>query len=322
MTRATLAPAGWGRLLLIAAALSGGCQGRKAEAPPVTTPQDAARAALEAGDADRSLSLAEQLPSEPATWVLQGRAWARKAQTAPLPTPPPPVAPLPRGAEPARAPEFKPEELKALEYFERAAAAEPREWQAHLGVADLLGPHAVRRYEAAVGQKHRPASPAGPVPGEPDWSVERILRAYQQAVQVREGDPAPVEALIAFGTRVGRAVEVDEAFKELIRRKREDPEPLVRHGDFLAKVINDPERAVAQYQQALIWRPDDAAIKARLADIYLGLAGEHLKKREYMGAQVNVQASRRYVTDPLSPQGQLLRSYEQQLQDVRAGVVR
>lgn len=302
--------------------LTSGCHGqRPTEAPPATTPQDAARGVLEGGDADGALRLAEQLPSEPATWVVQGRAWARKAQGAPLPTPPPPPSPLLRGAEPPRAPEFKPEELKALDFFERAAAADPKQWQAHLGIADLLAPHAVRRYESEMGQR-RHAPPAPHAAGEPDWSIDRILRAYQQAVQVREGDPAPVEALIGFGTRVRRAVEVDGAYRELIRRRREDPEPLVRHGDFLAKVVKDPQRAVEQYQQALIWRPDDASIKSRLADVYLGLAGEHLQKREYMAAQVHVQGARRYVTDPLSPQSQLLRSYEQQLQDVRSGVVR
>jgi len=307
---------------LALALLTAGCRGqRSTEAPPSTTPQDAARAAVEAGDADKALDLAEQLPSEPATWVVQGRAWAHKAQGAPLPTPPPPPSPLPRGAEPPRAPEFKPEELKALEFFERAAAADPKQWQAHLGVADLLAPHAVRRYESELGQKrHAHAPPAAA--GEPDWSIDRILRAYQQAVEAREGDPAPVEALIAFGTHVGRVVEVDDAYKELIRRRREDPGPLVRHGDFLAKVVKDPKRAVEQYQQALIWRPDEGSIKARLADVYLGLAGEHLRKREYMAAQVHVQAARRYVTDPQSPQSELLRSYEQQLQDIRAGVVR
>lgn len=313
------------RVLLLAAvaALVPACtSGPKTAPPPPSTPQDAARGALERGDAAQALSLAEQLPSEPATWVLQGQAWARLAQAAPLPTPPPPPSPLPRGAEPPQAPEFKPEELKALDFFERAAAADPRQWLAHLGVAELLAPHAVRRHEAEAVLKRRPAGPPTPVPGEPDWSVERILRAYQQAVQVREGDPLPVEALIAFGTRVGRAVEVDEAYKELIRRKREDPEPLVRHGDFLARVVKNPERAVEQYQQALIWRPSDAAITARLADVYLGLAGEHLRKREYMAAQVHVQAARRYVTNPTSPQAQQLRAYEQQLQDVRSGIVR
>lgn len=308
--------------LCAAAALVLACQaGPKATPPPPTTPQDAVRAALQQGDAAQALSLAERLPSEPGTWVLQGQAWARLAQAAPLPTPPPPASPLPRGAEPPRAPEFKPEELKALEFFERAAAADPRQWLAHLGIAELLAPHAVRRFEAEAVQKRRAAPPAPPA-GEPDWSVERILRAYQQAVQVREGDPAPVEALIAFGTRVGRVVEVDEAYKELIRRRREDPDALVRHGDFLARVARNPERAVEQYQQALIWRPSDAAITARLADVYLGLAGDYLRKREYMAAQVHVQAARRYVTDPGSPQALQLRSYEQQLQDVRSGIVR
>jgi hypothetical protein len=69
------------------------------------------------------------------TLYLTGRLWAKKAVTAPLPTPPPAASPLPRGAQLPPAPEFKPEEIQAVSYNEKAVAARPDYAAAHVGLA-------------------------------------------------------------------------------------------------------------------------------------------------------------------------------------------
>ncbi len=78
--------------------------------------------------------------------------------------------------------------------------------------------------------------------------------------------------MIRFATRAGRVAEADGAFQELVRRRREDPELLVRYGDFLAGPGKNADGALARYAQALIWRPDDAATRLKMADIHLAAA--------------------------------------------------
>jgi tetratricopeptide (TPR) repeat protein len=279
---------------------------------------------IQQGRADEALSRLESLPGGPRTWLLQGRAWSKKAETAPLPTPPPLSEGAPPGAEPPRAPEFKAEELKALDAFERAAAGDPQLAAAHLAIAELLAPHALRRHEAQAqqpkkGRKGLPPPTPAPAPGEPDWSVDRVLRAYQQAAHVEEGSRDAIEPWIRFALGTGRLQEADAAFRELIKRDRENADPLARYGDFLWHMRREPELAVERYEQALIWRPDDASIKGRLADIYLDLGSERLSRREYMSAQVHFDAARKYVPGPSSPQAQRLRDYELRLREVRQG---
>ncbi|MFI5008137.1 MAG: hypothetical protein ACHQKZ_11885, partial [Solirubrobacterales bacterium] len=83
-------------LLLLAACRGqrGGSAGDSA-APP--DPLDEAREFLQQGQADAVLARL-QGATDPEALVLQGRAWVKKAETAPLPTPPPLATPLPHGA--------------------------------------------------------------------------------------------------------------------------------------------------------------------------------------------------------------------------------
>ncbi len=237
---------------------------------------------------------------------LLGLAWAGKAESAPVPTPAP-------GSPPSSG--WKPEELTALEFLDRAVAARPDHAGAHRAIAELLAPHALERLHSG-----RPlvAARAGAPPADgPDASVERVLRSYGEAVQA---DPAATEAaegLIRFATAAGRLAEADAAYRELLRRRREDPGLLVRYGDFLAGPMSQPDAALAQYAQALMWRPDDTATRAKVANIHLQAAAGYLQRHEYAMAEARLNEARRARVDAASPQAARLRELDQALRDIR-----
>ena len=92
-------------LLLVAAI---GCQSRStpgggSAAPASSRDVEEARAMLEARDADGTLARLQNAGDDPEALHLQGRAWAKKAESAPLPTPPPDFAPA-QGRAPSPAP--------------------------------------------------------------------------------------------------------------------------------------------------------------------------------------------------------------------------
>ena len=227
-----------------------------------------------------------------------GRAWAGKAQSAPVPTPPP-------GARPSPESPMKPEEQQALGFFERAAALQPGLAKAHLAIADLLTPHALSAARRAGG--------AGPQDGR----VERVLRSYGRAMQADPAGTVAVEAMVRFAAAVGRVPEAESAFEELVRRRREDPDVLVRYGDFLAGPGRNPEGALAQYSQALIWRPDDTATRLTVAAIHLAAAAAFLNDQEYAAAEARLRDARRFVADPASAEAARLREIEGRLREIR-----
>jgi tetratricopeptide (TPR) repeat protein len=285
-----LAPAG--ALVLLV-----GCP-RGAERGAAGDPLAEARALVEERRFDEAIgALADGTDAE--ALYLQGRAWAGKAETAPVPTPVP-------GAGAPGGPLLKPEEERALGFFERAVAARPDHAGAHLGIADLLAPHAL----VAAGRGGW-AAPAG------EGNVDRVLGSYGRAIQADPAGTAAVEAMIRFATRAGRVSEADAAFQELVRRRREDPDVLVRYGDFLAAPGGDGDRALAQYAQALIWRPDDAATRVKMADIHLATAATLLVQRQYLAAEARLREARRFVADPASPQAARLRDLEARLREIR-----
>lgn len=263
----------------------------------------AARALVDEGRFDEALAALGEA-SDAESLFLRGRAWAGKAASAPVPTPAP-------GAVEG-APALKLEELQALDFLERAVAARPDHAGAHLLIADLLAPHALVRAEA---DRRRPAPPPPDAGTRAD--ADRVLRHYADAMQADPGRTDAAERLVAFATAAGRLAEADAAFQELLRRRREDPELLVRYGDFLAGARGNPERALAQYAQALMWRPDDRATRLKMADIYLRAAAEHVARREYAAAEQRVKDARRLGFDLDSPPGARMRDLEQQLRDVR-----
>jgi len=296
------ARAGRGALLLAGVAVA--CQGK-------------APGTGETGGADRTQA------ANPA--YEEGVSWAQKAETAPLPTPPPLLSPVPKGAQPPPAPEFKPEEIQAVSAFERAITADPDDPRPHLALAQLLAPHAVRRHEleeqAAWKKKPPRAKPAPrpptPDPGGVDYSAERIVREYQAAIEDDPSSRAPVEALINFAVEVKQLDAAESALQELVKRVKESPEPFLRYGDFMLTAKKDPEGAIEQYRQALIWKPDDEATRAKVAGIYIDMGSEAYAKRQYAIAQSNFNQAAKYISDKGSPQGLRVQDYLGRLHDIR-----
>ncbi len=237
---------------------------------------------------------------------LLGLAWAGKAESAPVPAPAP-------GAPAIGA--WKPEELTALDFLERAVAARADHAGAHRAIAELLAPHALQRLQP--GRPPGPGRPATPAADGPDASVERVLRSYGEAVQADPSATDAAEGLVRFATAAGRPAEADAAYRELLRRRREDPSLLVRYGDFLAGPMGQPEAALAQYAQALMWRPDDAATRTKVAEIHLQAAASYLQRHEYAMAEARLSEARRAGVDAASPQAGRLRELEQVLRDIR-----
>jgi hypothetical protein len=277
------------------------------------------KALLESGQLDAALAELLKAPDDPDSLYYQGRVWAKKAESAPLPTPPPAPASLPRGAAAPAAPELKGEEIQAAQLYEKAIAARPDNAAPHLALAELLAPHAAHQHDLAedAASHKRPPVPVTPLPV--DASVERVIRAYQAAMQADPASTAPVDGIIQFGRRVGRLDAAEAGFKEMVRRKkeRETAEPLVRYGDFLAQDKKDPLAAIEQYRQALIWVPDDDATRGKVADIYLKLAVDAFAKQQYAVTQADLGDASRYVTDRTSARGQLLEEYRGRLKSIR-----
>jgi hypothetical protein len=289
--------------------------GSEGQAPAADSLAEA-RALVEGGQVDEALARL-QSNNEPESLYLQGLAWARKAEKAPIPTPVPGGTTLP---------EWKPEEIRAIDFLERATDARPDLAGAHLALAQLLAPHALARAEreasasAAAARRRKGKAPEPPltVAAEgPDASPERVIREYQRAAQGDPASKASVEALIDFATRAGRLADAESGYLELLKRVRERPEPFVAYGDFLRDKKQDTDGAIAQYRQALIWQPDDDATKGKIADIYIAQARAHVDAREYATAETRLREAEKYVTDKSSPQGQRLQEQQTFLAQIR-----
>ncbi len=263
---------------------------------------------LAQGRFDEAIARAGEGSDADSLYVL-GAAWAGKAKLAPLPTPAP-------GAAVPAAGLFKTEELTALGFLERAVAARPDHVAAQLALAELLAPHALALAAAVREQARSTVGASVPATG-PDASIERVLRHYADAMQADPAATTAGEALIRFAVAAGRLDEADAAFRELLRRKREDPELLVRYGDFLAGPRANPDAALAQYAQALIWRADDAATRAKMVGIHLRAAAAHVAAQEYTSAEARLGEARRLGIEPGSPQAEQMRQIREALDEVR-----
>jgi tetratricopeptide (TPR) repeat protein len=227
----------------------------------------------------------------------------------------------------APAPEWKPEELETISLLEQALALAPGHSRAHQALAEVLAPHALRRVEAAKvaaaapkgrGKRGRTVETPAPVVSQegPDASPERVLGEYRAAVEADPVAVAPIEALIAFGERTGRTAEAEWALQELLKRARERPEPHVRYGDYL-RGRGDGEGAIAQYRQALIWKADDETTRAKIGDIYITQAEEHLARQEWAAADQRLKDAQKWVKDQKSPTGLRLQAAMSQLRQIR-----
>jgi tetratricopeptide (TPR) repeat protein len=314
-------------LLALAGLVSAGCQspGSTGAAAGDDEPSDVAKARklVEDGQPDAALAALQSAGEHPDALYVGGLAWAKKAETAPLPTPPPPTGPIPKNWELPPAPEYKEEEIRAADLFARALAARPNHARAHLALADLLAPHAARRHdqekEAAAKKKPGKATPAAPPPPV-DSSTDRVIRSYMSAMQ--DGGPvAAIEGIIKFGRRIERYDAAEAGFKELIQRAKEAEvaQPLERYGDFLIQDKKDPAAAQEQYRQALIWRPDDDALRGKLADIYIELGKSYYASRQFSLADTNFKEANRWVTDRSSERARTVEDYQNRLKGIRIG---
>jgi tetratricopeptide (TPR) repeat protein len=284
-----------------------------------------ARALLDQGQPDAALAELQAAGENPEALYFAGTVWMRKAETAALPTPLPPPSPLPKNWEPPPAAEFKDEEVRAADALARAIAVRPNHARAHLALAELLAPHAARahdREQEAAAQKKKPGArpSAPPAPPPVDASTDRVIRSYMAALQ-NDGPPAAIEGIIRFGRRVGRVDAAEAGLKELIRRAREAEaaEPLVRYGDFLLADKKEPGAAVEQYRQALIWRPEDEALRNKLADIYIDLGKGYYASRQWSLADTNFKEAARWVTDRSSERSRTIEDYQRRLISLRTG---
>jgi tetratricopeptide (TPR) repeat protein len=317
-----------GLLLAVALSTTGACA-RQPETPKPAAAPTAAQASspvvegrrlLEQGQLDQALARLQAAADDPEGLYLQGLVWAKKAETAPLPTPPPAPSPLPRGAPPPAAPELKLEEVTAVDLLEKAVAAKPDLAGAHLALAELLAPHAIRRNDAEMAAKKQPRGKSTalrpPDPG-PDYGVERVVQALRSARRADPKSREAVEAQIRFAARIGRLDEAEAGLQELTTRDPEKPEPFIRYGDFLANDKKDPMAAVDQYKQALVWRADDDVTRGKIAETYLAQGLEHWKAGQFGVAESRLKEAQKFVTDRNSPQGVKVQEYLGKLRALR-----
>lgn len=309
--------------LLITLALSvGACQWAardKAGSSERGGPLEEARALYQQGQLDAALATALEAPADdPEGLCLQGLIWARKAEGAPVPTPAPDLAD-------GRPPEFKREELTAIDFLERARTARPDLAEAHLGLANLLAPHAVRRFELMEAGRRagaRRGARAGaaavpPLPEGPDFGAGRVAELYRQAAKADPTNGAALDGLLRFSARVRDIDSQEWALVEQISRQGENPEPRARYAEFLVSARKDRHKAIDYYRQALILAPQDAGIKSRLADLYISLGRESFDVQQWGAAQTMFLEAQKYVVDQSSPQGMLVREHLDRLGSMR-----
>jgi tetratricopeptide (TPR) repeat protein len=294
----------------------------KAKSTRPVSPMDEARALYERGQLDEALARLDASGGDPDALALLGAIWVKKAESAPLPTPPPPPSPAPKHYTPPPAPEFKQEELTALGFLNKALAARAGHAQASLALADLLAPHAARRFDLdAAANRKKGAKPktADAVAGseEADFSIERIVSLYRAAVEGTPTSREAVDKLYAFANRVDRLDDAQWALDELLKREKEKPEPLVAYGDFLREKRKQPQQAIERYREALIWHPDDEFTLGKIADIYIEDAIDLYNKGQLAVAQARLLEAQKYVKNPNSPQGLRIRDYLSKLNSIR-----
>jgi hypothetical protein len=125
------------------------------------------------------------------------------------------------------------------------------------------------------------------------------------------------DALIGFGIQAGRVDAAEAGHRELLNRVREKPEPFIRYGDFLVTHKQDTDAAIEQYRQALIWRADDDATRAKIADIFLTRGIDAFNRQQFASAEQAFQQAAKWITDRSSPQAQRLAQFQDRLREIR-----
>lgn len=128
---------------------------------------------------------------------------------------------------------------KALEYYERALAADPRDQEAIKARKDLAAEHAMTRSSLPIGHSREQIKDK-----DRAASLEREKRLHQSDEELR-ADLARLE----------------ERYTE-----NRDPELMVRMAEIHER-LKDPESALQWIERALSYKKDDAALAARVGDL-------------------------------------------------------
>jgi Tfp pilus assembly protein PilF len=123
-----------------------------------------------------------------------------------------------------------------------------------------------------------------------------VARAYRAAVQALTTDAAAREAFYRFAVRTEQLEDADWVLQQAIARDKENTEPLIRYGDFLATIRKQPDQAIAQYRQALLWKPDDVAVKEKIGEIHLSRGQAHLQQTEWALADASYREARKWAS--------------------------
>ena len=75
--------------------------------------------------------------------------------------------------------------------------------------------------------------------------------------------------------------------------------------------------AIEQYRQALIWRSDDDATRAKIAEIYLARGAERFNQQQFAGAEQEFNQASKWITDRASPQALRLKDYQEKMREIR-----
>jgi tetratricopeptide (TPR) repeat protein len=269
-----------------------------AGAPAMAPAVQQGKALMDQGQLDAALAKLQELPDDPVSLYYQGVVHVRKGLAAPLPE---------TG--------YREEDKLAAQALERAIAAKPEFAAAHFTLAELLAVYA-RQHHNAPARKGR-GRPPTPAPDDPDASPERVARAYQAAVQHDKTSRAPIDALIKFAREMKRPDDADLAYRELLLRDKEKPEPHMLYGDFLAKEKKDRLKAVEQYQLALVWAPQDPTPKQKICETYIDWAQEHYDAGEWANADARLKDAQRFLPGPQSPEARRIQELRATLGELR-----
>ena len=285
--------------------LGAGCGGRDgSDAGAAADPLAEARGLLAERRYDDVLARVGEA-ADPDAAYLAGRAWAGKAESAPVPTPAPGVAGGERSAQAGR-------RARRSRFTSAPSPRAPTSWTPRSHSRSCWRRTRWRPWRALPGR--RPGRrPRAARPARRARAAELRRRAAGRPGRHQGGrgpdrlrDPrrAPGGGRRRLpGARAGGGA-------------RTRPCSCATGTSWPARPAS-PRRRSRQYAQALIWKPADDATKLKMAEIHLAAAAVHLRDLQYVAAEARLKDARRYTVDPASPQAARLAELEGRVREVR-----
>lgn len=216
---------------------------------------------------------------------------------------------LARAGEPDLKAPLSEEEASGLEAFERALSVNPRHAPSAIGIGDL--------YSRRVPARRR-ARAANDDPQDP---YVLALSSYEKAVTIDPKLPEAQQHYARFLERVGQLDLADGAYKASVEAAAVVPEIApdyyLAYGRFLAGPRDQLEAALEQFQLALLFRQDDAAIRQEMGIVYSRVGLRHLEKQEYLMAEEALKKADSLFTDRSTPDAQKTAAALEQLRTIR-----